>query len=313
MNISGSLRSILLAIACSLIIIAPELAIRPSSATAATSTTKLMLALGDSLAAGYQPQDGQLRPPTNPSTGYPDTGYPGSYPADIAQMQHLKLTDLGCPGETSTSFLGTPAKTSCASIYRNEFGARSQMAAARAFLGRHRGAVKLVTIDIGSNDMDRCLSTTGANFACALSAEATLQHNFTTIFREIKGAVHTDDPTARIFTMNYYDPFLALAYRPGGKKGMTSAAESLIAVNAFNAQVAIDARSSRIPIANVASAFKINSVIPTATYGSKRLPMDVVTDCRLTWMCLLGAGRQDIHPNLTGYKAIASAFARILP
>ena len=40
-----------------------------------------MLALGDSLAAGYQPTDKSSPPPEDPADNSPDEGYPGGYAA----------------------------------------------------------------------------------------------------------------------------------------------------------------------------------------------------------------------------------------
>lgn len=120
------------------------------------TTTRYLLALGDSLAAGYQPTDGTMPPPTNPSTGYPDHGYPGGYAAVLASTRHLTLIDLACPGETTASMTGSPAEGQCTKTYRAEFDASSQLAAAMTFLGLHRREVSLVTLDLGANNIDGC-------------------------------------------------------------------------------------------------------------------------------------------------------------
>lgn len=295
-------------------LIVPGLIAASPSVADATTPSQALLALGDSLAVGYQPSNRNLPPPINELTGFADAGYPGSYPADIAASRNLQLTDLGCPGETTSSFLTTPAERACGVLYKNEFGVTSQMAAMHAYLDRHRRQVDLVTLDIGTNDIDRCISSSSVNFACALKAEITLQRNLATIIRDLKAALHVDDPAARILLMNYYDPFLGLTYRPGGTQGAKLAAASLVAVNAFNIQLGVTARTSNLSIANVSNIFKINSAFPLATYNGKRLPTNVVMTCRLTWMCPTKATiPQDIHPDLAGYRSIASAFNRLLP
>ena len=69
----------------------------------------------------YQPNDGTKLPGTRsapPDTA--DTGYPGSYPADIARWPGgVTLVDLGCPGETTTSITRVPAEKACATLFRS--------------------------------------------------------------------------------------------------------------------------------------------------------------------------------------------------
>ena len=286
-----------------------------SSTVRTASLPNRLLALGDSLAAGYQPIYRGQTPPIDTATGFPDTGYVGSYPAVLAAERHLTLTDLGCPGETSTSFLTAPAQSACSALYKDEFGASSQLAAARSFLHRHRHQVSYVTLDIGANDIDHCISASTVYLACFVRTEARLQQNFTNLVRNLQLTLAADDPTARILIMNYYDPFLGLALHPGGRLGARLASESLAAVNAFNVQLSVDARNFKLPIANVATAFRLNTLLPLAVYDNHRLPTNVITDCQLTWMCPIGStsGAPDIHPNLLGYKTIADAFAQLLP
>ncbi|HLX78777.1 MAG TPA: SGNH/GDSL hydrolase family protein [Acidimicrobiales bacterium] len=280
---------------------------------AVTGGPKTLLALGDSLAAGYQPTDGSRPPPSDPATGYPDVGYPASYAADIAQARGLNLFDLGCPGETSSSMLSTPAEPACSSLYRHELSASSQLAAAGAFLDHHRGQVAVVTLDIGANDVDHCISSSNVNARCIATAEVNFEKNYFTIVKRLKATLKRDDPSARLVTMNYYDPFLALAFRPGGSEGGRLADESLLAVNAFNTQILGDAHLFGIALADVARAFQVNSTLPMVRYAGRKLPQNVASTCELTWMCpLRSSARPDIHPNNVGYSTIASAFEHLL-
>lgn len=286
----------------------------PSSASA--TPTRYLLALGDSLAAGYQPADGQRLPPVNTMTGFRDQGYPGSYASDIASTRGLVLVDLGCPGETTNTMTGSPAEAACATLYRQEFGASSQLAAARAFLTKHPDQVEVVTLDIGANDLDRCASPTLMNYNCFAQASQRADAGRTTIIGQLDSTLRRQDPTAHFATMNYYDPFLGLADRPGGVVGVKDATESLIAVNTFNQEIASSAKSMHIQMADVAAAFQVDSLLPVSSYGGRRLPRDVVETCQLTWMCVAASGKSapaDIHPNAIGYRVIASAFDRVLP
>src|ERR1039458_256924 len=66
----------------------------PVPGASAAVSPKVLLALGDSLAAGYQPTFGTSLPPIDSSSGYRDRGYPGSYAADVASARDRKSTRL---------------------------------------------------------------------------------------------------------------------------------------------------------------------------------------------------------------------------
>ena len=287
--------------------------LRPAHRASAGTTPKVLLALGDSLAAGYEPTFGTSLPPINPSSGFRDHGYPGSYPADLASKRGLRLVDLGCPGETTGSMLGIPAQRQCAHLYATEFAAQSQLVAAETFLSRHRGQVALVTIDIGVNNLLHCVSASQVSPTCLQNINVSTQRNLAGILHSLIVSLRRNDPRARVIAMNYYDPFLGLAYSPGGTQGLKLALTSLVATNAFNTELANTFRAFAVAVANTASAFHMNTPFPLAHYGGKSLPTDVVSTCTLTWMCPVRSQRsRDIHPNLAGYRAIASAFEQKL-
>ena len=101
------------------------------------------LALGDSLSRGVQPDaaDASVETPQ----GYLDFVYARHRPGHPA----LKLVQLRCPVETTLTMVHSGA---CG--YRGG----SQLAAADAFLRAHHGHRFLVTIDIGANDPEDCIS-----------------------------------------------------------------------------------------------------------------------------------------------------------
>ena len=101
------------------------------------------LALGDSLAAGVQPDAAGTSVPTG--QGYANVLY-------AALRRHdrgLRLVKLGCLGETTATMIH-------GGICRYQGG--SQLADAAAFLRAHRGHVALITLDIGANDPESCLN-----------------------------------------------------------------------------------------------------------------------------------------------------------
>ncbi|MCU1493738.1 MAG: hypothetical protein JWO62_1502 [Acidimicrobiaceae bacterium] len=285
-----------------------------TTTTGSTTTTSYLLALGDSLAAGYQPVDGRTPPSVNPATGYADGGYPGGYAADLASQRHLTLVDLACPGETTASMTGSPAEGQCTKVYKAELGASSQLAAAKAFLARHVGAVSLITIDLGANNIDGCVSARTFNVACLNAGQNTVKRQLPAIVASLRSVLATDDPGARLVGMNYYDPFLGIAYAPGGFAGTAGAALSLPAVRAFNGMLATIYHRQAVPVADVATAFSTGAVLPVRSYARHRLPLNVDLVCRWTWMCPLpgSSAKADIHADTVGYRVIASAFTKVL-
>lgn len=247
------------------------------------------LALGDSLAQGVQPVGpGGTDVATN--QGYVDTLYTSLRPG----RPGLRLVKLGCSGETTTTMI----KGGICS-YR----AGSQLAAATTFLRAHRGRVRLVTIDIGANNVDGCFSASGINRACLQRGFTTTATQLPVIMRALRVAA---GPSTRIVAMNYYDPFLA-AWLLGGR-GQQLARESVPLTDAFNSVISAAQRVERVPVADVAGAFHTSSFRPTAT----GLPRNVTTVCQWTWMCTVPPG-PDIHATRVGYAAIAAAFRAALP
>ncbi|MCU1493785.1 MAG: hypothetical protein JWO62_1549 [Acidimicrobiaceae bacterium] len=284
------------------------------SAATIAPVRPILLALGDSLAAGYQPADGTtVLPPTDLATGFRDQGYPGGYASDVAVARRLRLIDLGCPGETTASMTGTPAQRACGTLYRRKLGATSQLAAAERFLSRKAGHVALVTLDIGANDLDRCISARGADLGCLESSDVSTVNRLVKIVRALVTAVRRADPAAVVVAMNYYDPFLGLGYAPGGAKGASLGAETLAATDIFNAQLEATFHNGGVKVADVARAFDAHSTTPKIRFDGALLARNVASVCSLTWMCPSPKGKsQDIHPNTAGYAAIARAFERAL-
>jgi lysophospholipase L1-like esterase len=296
-----------------LLVAAPQvLAAPPASAAAAP---KYLLALGDSLAAGYQPKFGTSLPPVDATSGFPDKGYPGGYAADVANARGLDLVDLGCPGETTTSMLTTPAQRQCGALYSDELGAPNQLNAAETFLRRHPGKVAAVTIDLGSNDLQHCVSTSVLSTSCLKQTDIELEKNLAAVLAPLVALLGQLDPAAHITSMNYYDPFLGLAFSPGGTTGLKLAAESLPAIKIFNTEILVTYRLFGLHVAQVASSFDLDALLPFGRFGGKTLPRDVVETCELTWMCPTSSsqGPADIHPNDAGYRLIASAFEHQIP
>ncbi len=227
------------------------------------------LALGDSLAAGFQSQ---------PSV----TG--GGYPNRLAVHMRtvdpgIQLENIAVPGETTTSFVG------------------GQLVAAEAFLEAHRGHVPLVTIDLGGNDVGGCAP---GNAACIAAGLAAIDRNVPTI---VGGLTAAAGPQTRFAMMTYYDPFLE--YWVTGSSGRTIATQSVPIIDSLNRTLVRDF-GPRFVVADVAKAFAtddIKDIVSTPNHGL--VPKDVAVICRLTGGCDHGF---DLHANSLGHQLIADTF-----
>jgi lysophospholipase L1-like esterase len=245
------------------------------------------LALGDSLAAGYQPDS---------SIG-PDQGYvPRVFQAFQAKVPNSELVNLGCGGATTTTLLSGGGACS--------YDAGSQLAAAEQFLRDHRGRVLLVTIDIGGNDINRCAATGTIDDVCAADAIGTVVTNLREIMRRLRLAA----PLVRMVGMTYYDPYLAAWL--SGAAGQALAQQSIGLTTQLNEQLTAVYTARRARVADVEGAFDTTDLATTtALAGVGQVPLAVARICTLTWMCT----RQDIHPTSAGYEVIAQAFLAQTP
>ncbi len=241
------------------------------------------LALGDSLAQGVQWSPGG---DMITNQGYVDDLYL-QYSKSIPG---LEVEKLGCPGETTTSMIHGGM---CAN-YAN------QLEAAVSFLQTHQ--VAFVTLDIGANDVDGCISASAIDTACVEAGLGSVGANLPWILRELRSAAGPHTP---IIAMNYYDPILA-AWALGGT-GPTLALQSLEAATEFNLLLEAIYGAFGVPVADVAQAFRIYNFIPVP---DEDVPVNVFLTLAWTWMSAPPPFGPDIHPNAAGYAAIAAAFGK---
>jgi lysophospholipase L1-like esterase len=265
------------------------------------------LALGDSLSVGVQPTTAGVDEPT--SAGYPNQFYRmvrnGNYYPD------LRLAQLGCPGETTTTILaGGICGYSGDQRTSLTVASGSQAAAALAFIAAHKGRVPLITLDIGANDLNPCIATgtiSGIE-ACLPGVLATVGKNLATLLGELRAA----DPTATILGMNYYDPELAEWLT--GSAGQTFATDSVLLSDDFNNTLGTVYADYKVPVADVAAAFDTSDM--TTQVRLPRIgtvPQNVAKICTLTWECVPPPQGPNEHCNALGYRVIAQAFYAVFP
>jgi lysophospholipase L1-like esterase len=243
----------------------------------ASSKATYYLALGDSLAQGYQPTGGPLK------SGNAPPGYNHGYADELFKLtreryEQLREVKLGCGGETTTTlrFGGI-----CS------YAEDSQLAAAVAFLEQHGEDIAFVTIDIGGNDL---ISGGGIPAIAA---------NLPVILDTLRDAAA---PNVEIVAMTYYDPFLAPVWF--GTQSLAALESEVASIVAFNDFLEGIYGTFDVEVADVESAFSLTDV----TIQPSGLPLNVQRACEWTWMCSVG----DIHANSEGYAVIARAFAEEL-
>ena len=252
------------------------------------------LSLGTSLAAGIQPDASGANQLT-------DDGYADQLHNIVApEFRKLKLTKLGCPGETTTTMT---AGGLC------EYEEGSQLAQAVEFLHAHKDKVAIVTIDMGVNDVlaANCIDVPSSNVdvVCLLNAFNSLSNNLALILGTLQQAAH---PDTKFVAMNYYNTFLAFWFN--GPAGQALAYESAMLASILNYDVLGGVYGAfGVPVADVAAAFDSGNFSTNAATG---LPQNVLNICVYTYMCTGAPVGPNIHANRYGYGVIAATIAATL-
>ena len=287
------LKSVALAATCALIWLTPGAALAKSRGAPTAPKPTYYLSLGDSLAAGAQPNASGATVPT--SKGYADF----LYAIERHQIKQLKLEKLGCLGETTASML----KGGKFCHYKG-----TQLADAVKFINAHK--VSLITLDIGANNVDGCAKYTGAKLlSCVGNGRKTLNADLPKIVKRLRKAAGAK---VQIAGMTLYDPFLAYYFDPPPRNSLASASVGL--ARTLSDDLTIAFKVQKLRIADVAGAFDTYTPFTTTTAlaGHGSVPLAVAKICQLTWMCAPAPRGPNIHGNASGYQTIARVFAHVL-
>jgi len=258
-----------------------------ASAAASRGAAPTYLALGTSLAVGFQPGRGET---------------PKGYVSDLwrsyrARIPDLGLHNVGCVGETTRSML-SGRNPDC------DYAEGSQVEAAVAFLQAHQGQVVFITIDVGANDLlAACLRPTWRiDRLCAARVLPRISARLTRILDAISAAA----PGVPIVGMTYYDPLLGLWGLVPGGRALARADQRVW--DDLNTTLADAYTGAGATVADVAATFDVGNFDETVTVpGRGELPVNVANACRWTWFCSPRFGG-DPHANAAGYRQIARTF-----
>lgn len=205
------------------------------------------VALGDSLAFGYQPNLNW------------DNGYSSDFFHDLQSHGVKNYYNFACLGETTV----TMVKGNCPyPLFRKYPYLGSQLTAALSYLHAHPGQVSPITLDIGGNDMMKDVNATTCTISTSWDTDlATMDANLTqTILPQLVAALTVNGQrTGDLLLMDYYDAF------------QNTCPNSISYVQELNRHLAQDAAGL---------ALLVDVFTP---FGGTVTPDPHI--CTLTWMC----------------------------
>lgn len=276
----------------------------PGGASAAVPRVRYYLALGDSLSQGQQPDAQGITLNT-------DEGYPNQlFTIEHGRIPGLTLVKFGCGGETTGSMISGRGNHLSEHFHCRPAGG-SQLRAAELFLRAHDrpGQVPLVTIDIGANNVDGCVSVPLSRVATCVSAgEAAIKHDLPIIVRALRRAAPAG---TRFAGMTLYDSALG-AYFSASSSARALAAASVPLAHQINTDLATGFKSGGFAVADVAGAFDSYDTTHTVTWEGQSIPVNVARVCSWSWACTTPPSGPNIHPNKNGYAVIAGAFEKAI-
>jgi lysophospholipase L1-like esterase len=228
------------------------------------------LALGDSMAYGFQPTKNPGARPSVFNTGYVDV-----FAARLRKLSpKIQVVNYGCPGESTVTFTrgGCPGFADGFKLHDAFRG--PQLEAAQSFLRAHPGQVSPITVTLWGGDLFP-LSAKGKRAQRAIGSFAS---RFTAILKRLRAIA----PTAEIIVTGAWDP----------EADRLAQTEPLY--RSVDAAMARAATASRARVANMFAALN----------GPGNVKAQKARLCSLTFFCSKG----DPHPTDAGYRAMADAF-----
>jgi lysophospholipase L1-like esterase len=238
------------------------------------------LALGDSMAYGFQPAKARARlPPTRFNTGYVDV-----FAARLrAIAPKLRVVNYGCPGESTRTFVGGGCSGRHDVRGLHDAYKGSQLAAALAFLRAHPGQVSPVTLTLWGNDVFGELAPAcQGDLVCIRSHSKSGLARFGSRLTSIVGRLRAAAPNAEIILTGAWNFDVE---HPAKTDPLFRSIDATIA------------RAAAAGKARVARIYPVFSPAGNPARAKARI-------CALTFICSKG----DPHPTDAGYRAMAAAF-----
>jgi lysophospholipase L1-like esterase len=245
----------------------------------AQSPRSYYLALGDSIAYGFQPTK---RPGMRASAF--DSGYVDVFAARLRKLApSIRVVNYGCPGEATSTFMRGDCPAFGDGFKLHDQFRGSQLRAAESFLRAHTGEVSPITLTLWGNDwfpllLDRCKGDVACVRKRGPATIASIRRRMTSILRRLRDAA----PNAEIIVTGAWnvDPNQLGQLRP--------------IYRSLDASIARAASGSRARVAKTLPLFN-----PPGSLQTQKARL-----CVLSFICSKG----DPHPTDAGYRALAQAF-----
>jgi lysophospholipase L1-like esterase len=235
------------------------------------------LALGDSIAYGFQPAKASAGlPPSRFNTGYVDV-----FAARLrAIASKIRVVNYGCPGESTRTFVagGCSGRRDVKELHDVFKGA--QLDAALAFLRAHPGQVSPITLTLFGDDLFDLLDACKGDFPCARAraprAFGQFASRLTSILKRLRAAapkaevIVTGGWNFNVADLRATDPLFRSLDTTIGRVAAGAKARFADTFPVFNPQGSIASEKARV--------------------------------CALTFIC----SAHDPHPTNAGYRAIAA-------
>jgi lysophospholipase L1-like esterase len=282
-----------------LLALALLLAAAPATAAQAAPPQRYLVSLGDSYATGYQA--------TGLGAGHNTrNGFAYQVPQlAAARGYHLKLVNFGCGGATTSSLLEQTAACGGKALGGPRYSG-TQIAAAARFLRRHRGAVDLITVSIGGNDVTACARAADP-IPCVAAAVGQIERN---VARTAKRLRRAGGAKPRIVGITYPDVILGQWVGAGADQELAKlsvvAFKNLINPTLEKAYAA--GRGRLVDVTEATGAYgSLEETTTLAPYGV--IPVPVAKVRELSYYCEF----RDIHARTNGYRLIAELIVATLP
>jgi lysophospholipase L1-like esterase len=263
---------------------------RRAAGSASASAPASYISLGDSLAAGLQPDAHGVDRPSG--DGYADIlgrRLKRVFPALVTRR-------LSCGGATTQTLLDGGA--ACQGK-----GDPAQLVQAERFLAAHP-ETKLVTVNIGDNDVEGCVKTARPRIdsACVRRGRSVIARNLPIIARRLRAAA----PNVPVVGILDYDQFLALWL--DGPAARAIARRSVAVISSLNALMARIYTAAGVEVADAGARFATTDLTTMRDLpGVGPVPIAVERICRWTWACSGPPINNDDHARTHGYAEISQA------
>ncbi len=201
------------------------------------------LALGDSLAFGFQFETFNANVPSVPASLF-STGYVDDLAGRLREIRpRITSVNYGCPAETTATFIEGGCLYTAIGFPLHDPYDGSQLSAALAFLRAHRGQVSPITLNIGTNDVNDLRILCGDDIACYFANGPAVLNTISTNLHLILSQLRAAAPDAEIITFTDYNV-----------AALVDARSSQL-TEAFNAVIMATAAESSVRLADVFGAF----------------------------------------------------------